>query len=94
MTFDQIDKMLEENVQLGIMQNPSRDLAETKYKIVMHLAERWGLEAFRQKVTPEAYCAKKFSEYATCRDWTEVTKVVLTAFVIREHKMLQDFFHG
>lgn len=66
--------------------------AETKYQIVMRLAERWGIAAFQAGVDPRDYCAEKFKTYSSCRDWSEVTKIVLTAFVMREHAIWQDFF--
>lgn len=68
------------------------DFAETKYRIVMSLAERWGIEAFQAGVDPRDYCTQKFKTYSSCRDWGVVTKVVLTAFVIREHAIWQQFF--
>lgn len=70
-------------------------LNETKYKIVMRLAERWAVDAFKEKIPPEKFCEKKFATLSETKtpEWSHVTKVVLTAFVIREHDMLVAFFH-
>lgn len=66
---------------------------ETKYKIVMRLAERWAMEAIQQKMEPHDYCEMKFKQLRPCQEWGEVTRIVLTAFVIREHLVFTDFLY-
>lgn len=70
-------------------------MVEVKYKIIMRLAERWGIEAFREGVDPRDYCERRFRNNGAYRaeQWTSVTRIVLTAFVIREHDIYKTFFH-
>lgn len=100
--------MLEDHAQLGIVSKTLVDPSDTdlmaevafisqdqvKYQIVMRLAERWGIQAFQQNISPQEFCSRKFNEMEVFRSeaWTQVTKVILTAFVIREHAIYQQFF--
>lgn len=68
-------------------------MVEVKYKIIMRLAERWGIEAFREGVDPREYCERRFKALCSTHKWSSVTCWILTAFVIREHDIYKTFFH-
>jgi hypothetical protein len=64
---------------------------ETKYKIVMRIAERWAMQAFQARISPHEFCQNKFHSLRPCEDWSDVTKIILTAFVMREYAVIADF---
>jgi hypothetical protein len=68
---------------------------EIKYKIIMRLAERWAMEAFQQNIDPRELCQRRFKNHSTYRKegWSDITKIIMTAFVIREHAVITDFLY-
>lgn len=69
---------------------------DLKYKTVMRLATRWATEALRLGMQPHDYCAMRFRDYQVFRDkeWSDLTKTILTAFVIREWLTYDKFLNG